>query len=105
MAPEYSRRPTFGTPDGTLSVVPTSLTTQAPLRGRLFLSELRKGVGDAYQQDTHAHKQPSEEGQPCATPFGRRGICDRLIPERVMNSIRNGLGMQETDIAREPGRP
>src|SRR5215203_32898 len=25
--------------------------------------------------------------------------------ERVMNSIRNGLGMQETEIAREPGRP
>jgi hypothetical protein len=25
--------------------------------------------------------------------------------ERVMNSIRNGLGMQETEIAREPSRP
>jgi hypothetical protein len=24
------------------------------------------------------------------------------ILERVMNSIRNGLGMQETEIAREP---
>jgi hypothetical protein len=28
---------------------------------------------------------------------------DRLVAlERVMNSIRNGLGMQETEIAREP---
>jgi hypothetical protein len=25
-----------------------------------------------------------------------------FIVERVMNSIRNGLGMQETEIAREP---
>src|SRR5215211_6407386 len=25
--------------------------------------------------------------------------------ERVMNSIRNGLGMRETEIAREPSRP
>jgi hypothetical protein len=25
-----------------------------------------------------------------------------LLVERVMNSIRNGLGMQETEIAREP---
>ena len=25
--------------------------------------------------------------------------------ERVMNSIRNGLGMRETEIAREPRRP
>jgi hypothetical protein len=28
-------------------------------------------------------------------------ICG-LILERVMNSIRNGLGMRETEIAREP---
>ena len=27
---------------------------------------------------------------------------DMMILERVMNSIRNGLGMRETDIAREP---
>jgi hypothetical protein len=25
--------------------------------------------------------------------------------ERVMNSIRNGLGMRETEIAKEPSRP
>jgi hypothetical protein len=25
--------------------------------------------------------------------------------ERVMNSIRNGLGIRETEIAREPSRP
>jgi hypothetical protein len=25
--------------------------------------------------------------------------------ERVMNSIRNGLGMRETEVAREPSRP
>jgi hypothetical protein len=28
-----------------------------------------------------------------------------LFLERVMNSIRNGLGMRETEIAREPIRP
>jgi hypothetical protein len=27
------------------------------------------------------------------------------ILERVMNSIRNALGMRETEIAREPSRP
>ena len=25
--------------------------------------------------------------------------------ERVMNSIRNGIGMRETEIAKEPSRP
>jgi hypothetical protein len=28
--------------------------------------------------------------------------CTHLTLERVMNSIRNGLGMRETEIAREP---
>ena len=28
-----------------------------------------------------------------------------LSLERVMNSIRNGLGMRETEIAKEPSRP
>jgi hypothetical protein len=27
------------------------------------------------------------------------------VLERVMNSIRNGLGMRKTEIAREPRRP
>src|SRR5215207_3154689 len=42
---------------------------------------------------------------------GRRSCCvyarsTRIFPlERVMNSIRNGLGMRETEIAREPSRP
>ena len=31
---------------------------------------------------------------------------DRIIGlERVMNSIRNGIGMRETEIAKEPSRP
>ena len=30
---------------------------------------------------------------------------DEEALERVMNSIRNGLGMRETEIAREPSRP
>src|SRR5215211_3645444 len=29
----------------------------------------------------------------------------RAVLERVMNSIRNALGMRETEIAREPRRP
>jgi hypothetical protein len=36
------------------------------------------------------------------TPYSARLDLDL---ERVMNSIRNGLGMRETEIAREPSRP
>jgi hypothetical protein len=31
-------------------------------------------------------------------------VAERVL-ERVMNSIRNGLGIRETEIAREPSRP
>ena len=35
--------------------------------------------------------------------LGSSGVKSTL--ERVMNSIRNGLGMRKTEIAREPSRP
>jgi hypothetical protein len=35
---------------------------------------------------------------------GRRGWSQSTL-ERVMNSIRNGIGMRETEIAKEPSRP
>jgi hypothetical protein len=36
-----------------------------------------------------------------------RGAASKLVLplEAVMNSIRNGLGMRETEIAKEPSRP
>ena len=37
-----------------------------------------------------------------ATTEGRAGV--RRLLERVMNSIRNALGMRETEIAKEPRR-
>jgi hypothetical protein len=37
--------------------------------------------------------------------LGRLGVGDTRALERVMNSIRNGLGMRETEIAKKPSRP
>src|SRR5215212_7107011 len=40
-----------------------------------------------------------------ANPPGRNNYWKAEFLERVMNSIRNGLGMRETEIAKEPSRP
>jgi hypothetical protein len=48
----------------------------------------------------------------CRLGLGRTGagcgyahVAEAWILERVMNSIRNALGMRETEIAGEPRRP
>jgi hypothetical protein len=38
------------------------------------------------------------------SPHSEPGFSATLL-ERVMNSLRNGLGIRETEIARKPSRP
>jgi hypothetical protein len=50
--------------------------------------------------------QPTKDPEPLnGTQANVRGEGPGIGLERVMNSIRNGLGMRETEIAREPSRP
>jgi len=81
---------------------------------RLFLAEINhneiviKAIdesGTSLPESPHLDKLKTEtweENQQAAL-----GLPDELLEalERVMNSIRDGLGMRETEIAREPSRP
>jgi len=65
---------------------------------RGLLSAARDGVDVRILVPT-----PATNDQPPVGTLSRVGY--RQLLERVMNSIRNGLGMRETEIAREPSRP
>ena len=53
-------------------------------------------------EDDAVIEAPARAGSPCSKFGGLEAIC---VLEHVMNSIRDGLGMRETEIAREPGGP
>jgi hypothetical protein len=59
------------------------------------------GVGGEFRHHAVALWGPRNfpRPPPPLSEDGRDGL------ERVMNSIRNGLGMRETEIAKEPSRP
>src|SRR5215212_1768030 len=80
------------------------ITTQAGV-GLLWLATL--GFLSQYFLNMEIERYTLATGETAVTGFSRFwkpwGIV--FVLERVMNSIRNGLGMRETEIAREPSRP
>src|SRR5215208_7406657 len=76
------------------------LFSEAERRFNLELTHRLEAMGfDVFlpQRDGVEHDGPPYDSM---TPEERRHAMFHL--ERVMNSIRNGLGMRETEIAREP---